>query len=216
MMKINKPKEILAKSKEDKYYRAINMLYVSLAVNIVYAIFEALCGYIFKSEWMGTLAFYYIVLSVIRFNLLKGNRREDKRLQWRKYRFCAIVMLLLTVVLFGIHLLTLYWGHSITYKWYMIYAVAAYTFYIVINAVRNIFIYRKVNNPIISASKALNFAVAAISLYSLQSAMITAFGNSESFKKIMGNCVGIGVFIIIICVSLTMMKKANKELRINS
>ena len=104
-------------------------------------------------------------------------------------------------------------GHTITYPGYMIYAVATYTFYTAITAIRNVVIYRKYNDPILSASKALTLAVAAISIYSLQSAMISTFGDSEEFRIIMGNCVGAGVFVLIFAISVFMIVKGTKAIR---
>ena len=107
----------------------------------------------------------------------------------------------------------MYMGHIITYPGYMIYAMATYTFYTVITATRNVVIYRKNNDPILSASKALTLAVASISIYSLQSAMISAFGDSEEFRIVMGNCVGVGVFILISAISVFMIVKGTKTIR---
>lgn len=55
-------------------------------------------------------------------------------------------------------------------------------------------------------------AVAAISIYSLQSAMISTFGDSEEFRIIMGNCVGAGVFVLISAISVFMIVKGTKAI----
>lgn len=198
--------------RKDVSFRAEVMLYVNFAVNLAYAVFEAAGGIWMRSLWAGTLAFYYIVLSVIRLNLLCGHKREDIRRKWKKYRTSGIAMLVLIVALLGIYCMTLYMEYTIVYPGYMIYAMATYTVYIVVTAIRNAVIYRKVQNPIFSASKALNVAVAAVSVYSLQSALITAFGEDEGFRVGMGHCVGAGVFIIIVGISARMISKSSKVL----
>lgn len=201
------------KLRDDNRLRAEASLYVSLAVNLTYAVLQGVNGVTARSIWAGTLAFYYLTLSVIRFSLLLGHKKVSIIQKWKKYRTSAFVMLILNFALLGIHCITLYMGHIITYPGYMIYAMAAYTFYAAITAVRNVIIYRKYNDPILSASKALALAVSAISVYSLQSAMISAFGDSEEFRMIMGNCIGAGVFILISAVSVFMIVKGTKAIR---
>lgn len=208
-----KIKDIIFAYRKNAHFRAETMLYVNFSVNLAYAVFEALSGILLHSLWNSVLAFYYLVLTGIRFALLRGHKEERIGRKWQKYRSCGIVMLFLTLALLGIHCITLYRGHTIVYRGYMIYAVALYTFYAVITAIRNVLIYRKIKNPIFSASKALNLAVAAISVYSLQSAMISAFGDSKQFQELMENCVGIGVFLIIVGISGFMMIKGTKELK---
>lgn len=209
-----KAKKIIAAYRKDMRFRAEIMLYVNLVINLCYAVFEAFCGYFFSSSWMGTLAFYYIVLSVMRVRLLKGHKNKNINRRWKTYRFCGITILLLTIALAGVHMLTIKNIHLIVYHKYMIYAIAAYTTYTVYSAIRNVVKYRKINDPIFSASKAINLAVAAISIYNLQSAMITAFGNDESFRTTMGNCVGIGVFIVIVGISVLMITRASRVLKL--
>ncbi len=208
-------KEAFAAYRRDLRFRAEVTLYANLAVNSVFAIFEAVCGFLLRSPWMGNLAFYYIVLSLLRFLILRSYRKNsNRRCKWRVYRLCGLVLLTLTVALAGMHILTSRQVHAIVYFGYMIYAVALYTFYAVICAVRNVVVYRKMDDPILQAAKAISLAVAAVSVYSLQSAMITAFGQpgEEAFRVVMGNCTAAGVFLIIIAISVVMVWRANRAL----
>ncbi len=212
----DKVKETVAAWRRDMRFRAEVMLHINLAVNSTFAVFEAVCGFLLHSPWMGNLAFYYIVLSLLRFLILRSHRKNsNSRRKWRVYRLCGVVLLALTVALAGMHILTSRQIHAIVYFGYMIYAVALYTFYAVICAVRNVIVYRKMDDPILSASKAINLAVAAVSVYSLQSAMITAFGKpgEEAFRVIMGNCTAAGVFLFIIAISVVMVCRADRALR---
>ncbi|MCI8387558.1 MAG: hypothetical protein HFE63_03720 [Clostridiales bacterium] len=208
-----KVREIITAYRKDRRFSAEIMLYINLGINFVYAVFEALCGYFQRSAWNGTLAFYYIILSGIRFSLLKGHKYDDRLRRWKTYRSCGVVILVLTIVLAGIHTLTISKAHTIIYHEYMIYAIAAYTFYAAYSAIYNVIVYSKINEPIFSASKALNLAVAAISMYNLQSAMVTAFGNDEDFRITVGNCVGVGVLAVIVWISVTMILKAKNSIK---
>lgn len=206
-------KETLAAWRGDMRFRAEVMLYVSLAVNAAYAVFEAICGVLLSSAWMGTLAFYYILLSLLRFLILRGYRKTGSRRHgWRVYRLCGLVMLALTLALAGMHILTFRRAHTIVYPGYLIYAVALYTFYAVFCAVRNVVVYRKMNDPILFAGKALNLAVAAVSVYSLQSAMVAAFSRPDYPREVMDVCTAAGVFLVILTISAVMVRRANRAL----
>jgi len=206
-------KQAISTYRRDLRFRGTVMLYVNLAVNCAYAVFEAVCAVLLRSMWMGNLAFYYIVLSLIRFRILKGHRQDDRGLKWKTSRACGVVMLVLTLALLGIHFLTVYRGHTIVYPGYIIYAVATYTTYAVVCAVRNVIVYRRLDDPVIFTSKALNLAAAVISIYSLQSALITAFGDSETFRVTMGNCVVVGASVLIAVISAVLIVRANRALR---
>ena len=199
--------------KSDRRARAEALLYGSFALNLCYGLLQAVIGVAARSPWAGALAFYHMTLSAIRFSLLHGHKRADSLQKWRKYRASALVMLVLDIALLGIHGVTLYTGHIITYPGYMIYAMAAYTFYAAIAAVRNVVIYRRYNDPVLSAAKALSLAVAAISVYSLQAAMIPAFGDSERFRVVMGSCVGAGVFLLISTLAVCMIVRGTRAIR---
>lgn len=213
LIKSARLREAVKDLRADKERSAIAALYLSLSINIGYAVLQAINGIVQRSIWAGTLAFYYLILSVIRFSLLLGHKKVNILKKWKKYRRTAFVMLILNFALLGIHCITLYMGHTVEYPGYMIYAIALYTFYSAIAAVRNVVIYRKYRDPVLSASKAVALTTAAISIYTLQSAMISAFGNSEQFKVIMGNCVGAGVFLLICSISIFMIVMANKAVR---
>lgn len=200
--------------KDDRILRSEACLSVSFALNLAYAVLQAVRGAVDRSLFNGTLAFYYLTLSGIRLFLLLGHqKRKSAAGQWKAYRTCAGIMLLLNYVLLNIYCITQHMGHIIRYPGYMIYAMAAYTFYAAVAAVRNVVIYRKYNDPILSANKALSLAIAAISIYSLQSAMISAFGDSESFRQMMGNCVGACTFLLISAIAVFMIIKSTRVLR---
>ena len=88
-----------------------------------------------------------------------------------------------------------------------------YTFYAVISAVFNIIKYRKYNSPVLSAAKAISFTTALVSVLSLQTAMLTLFGEEgdmmrQKYNGITGAC----ICVIILIISVYMFVNANREL----
>lgn len=198
---------------EERRRKEQRALCISLAVGGGYAAVNLVGGIAGRSLWLGTLAFYYLLLTGLRVLLLRGGRAESARARWKTYRRCAALMLALTLALFGIFCLTVYSGHVIAYPQYIIYAVALYTFYAVIRSIRDLAAARRYDEPILAAHKALNLAAAVISVYSLQSAMISEFGDGGPFRETMGKCVGGAAFLILLSLSAAMLVKGTKRLR---
>lgn len=208
-------KQVFSKYMKEDEYKAEITLYLNCAVNIVYAIFKAVCGLAFHSVWIGTLAFYYILLSIMRLLLIRGMGHTDVCRKWKKYYQCGWLLLLFTIVLVGMSILMQKGKESISYPGYLIYGVAAYTFYAVIIAVWNVNKYREINEPIYLANKVLTLAVAIVAVFSLQSAMLSTFGNDPDYAQIMGIATGFGAFVIIDFMAIRMIAKGYREVKFN-
>ena len=93
--------------------------------------------------------------------------------------------------------------------------MAMYAFYNIITAVMNVVKYRKYRSPVMSAAKVVSLAAALVSMLSLETAMLTQFGStdSEMFRRIMTSCTGAGVCTIILAMAVYMIYHATRELK---
>ncbi|MCD7891756.1 MAG: hypothetical protein LUG26_08480 [Ruminococcus sp.] len=167
----------------------------SFAINLLYAAWEIGCGIYYQSYWFMTLGRYYILLMIAHRILLRKPRKEASK--GRKVRKCGILLLFMNLILSGIVVLAVTDGEGAHYAEYFIYAVAMYTFYKVIISIRSFIKYRHFHNQILTASKAINFASAVISLLSLEIAMILQFGEVGSFFYAMTIFTGTGACLAI-------------------
>lgn len=192
-------------------------LYVSLGINFIYSIFKLISGIIFSSFWWGAEAIYYILLSLLRFLLLKyihtNTTKKGIIHEYRHYRLCGIMMLALNTSLTGIMFQLVRDNRSYSYPGILIYVAATYTFYAVTISIVDIVQYRKYKSPILSASKAIRFAAALVSLLSLETAMLAQFGSDELFRKNMVTLTSIGVYAIILTVSIYMIIHSTLEIK---
>lgn len=193
-------------------------IYTSFGINIFYSIYKAFAGLYYHSIWFGTVAFYYIILSVERFLLLKHIRIKERDYieEYKKYSFCGYFLLILTIALIGMSVYMIHDGKVTVYPGHIIYAAAGYTFYNFITAIVNIIKYRKLNNPIYSANKIIALATAFVSVFSLQTAMFAAFGKSSFQERQMNILTGFVVFAIIIIMAVFMIihgKHSMKQIR---
>lgn len=202
----------------DLIFKAKISLYISLSINLLYSLYRIIAGIYYHSVWFGTVAFYYIILSIERFLLLHHVRKKEKTyvLELKRYCLCGYLLFVLTVTVVIMSIYMMDEEQVIAYPGHTIYAIAGYTFYNLILAIINIVKYRKLENPIYHASKMITLATALVSLLSLQAAMLAEFGKNSIQQKMMKILTGLAVFVIIISISLYMIIRGKRLLRNNS
>lgn len=63
----------------DNYaFRTVAFTYLSLGMNILFALAKGVAGWFSTSWWLITLSVYYLILCVAKFVLLKDSRKLDK------------------------------------------------------------------------------------------------------------------------------------------
>ncbi len=195
--------------------KAFLSLVSSAAVNLLYAVWEILCGIYYHSYWFVTLGCYYLLLMLTRWTLLRGAHGGGgaEEMKWRRCRTCGILLLLLNLILSGIVVSAVIGHQGSRYAGYLIYAMATYTFSKVGVAVRNLARHRALRDPVLAASRAISFASALISMLSLEIAMLLQFGTDEAFFRTMTVSTGAGVCVILSATALYMILTAQRALR---
>lgn len=201
----------------DKSYRIGISLYWSVIINSVYVVIKLFLSLFYHSVWFGAIAMYYLILCLIRLYLLFQVRRQElsknRHSEYKTYRLCGIFLLTLNVALTYMVIQMVHDGQTYRYPGMLIYLVALYTFYSIIIAVINLIIYHKYNSPLISAVKAVSFTTAAVSILSLQTAMLTEFGQDFSFGRFMNSATGGVVCLLILGTAFYMIVNATWQLR---
>lgn len=214
--------------RENRYYRRyaadvrlrMNIsLWGTFFYNAGYAVFQLVLGAYHHSAWFYAMAGYYALLAVMRLMLGRHIRcfepGEEKTREWRKYRLCGAGLLVMNgalsvFVLYFVRHLRLTQHHEIT-----VIAMAAYTFGALTLAIVNVVRYRRYDSPVCSAAKALSLASAAVSMLSLEDAMLTTFGeeNSPLFRPVMQGASGAAAALLIIAMAVYMIVRATKSLK---
>ena len=87
----------------DISFRLHISLYISLCLNVIYAVMKFLFGFRYHSVWFGTLAVYYFLLAVMRFLLLYHVSRNgfgvDLNGELRRYRLCGMILMIMNLAL---------------------------------------------------------------------------------------------------------------------
>ncbi len=206
----------------DAELRARVSLYAGVLINIGYAIFKFAAGVLYSSVWFGAVAIYYIVLSLIRFLLIKADRVFVKSADdtychgWKSYRLCGILLLLLNTAMSGMAVQVIWCNEGYFYPGFVIYASAAYTFYRLTVAIIRIS-GRKISNPILLATKALDLSMALMAMFTLQTAMFASFGKDMTVesRRLMNILTGGAVCVAVLGIAFVMINVATKKLRMN-
>ena len=198
-------------------FRAETALYQGFLINLLYAGIKMFSGILYRSVWFVTLAVYYILLAVMRAVLLHYVRKswENKDSEWRRYRLCGFILLLMNVALTGIIILIIEQNSGFEYPGVLIYIMAMYAFYATITAVKNVVKCKRYGSPVMSAAKVINLTTALVSMLSLETAMLTQFGAADDpmFRQIMTACTGMGISMIVLGMAVYMIVRSTKQLK---
>ena len=195
-------------------------LHASLLMNIAYAVFQLCLGIYHGSFWFYSMAGYYLSLTVMRLFLARYLRHhtagEDKRAELKRYRACGIVFLVMNLALSLMIFFMVYWNRTFHHHEITTIAMAAYTFTSLTFAILNLIKYRKLGSPVYSASKAISLAAACVSMLTLESTMLTTFGDATMdllTRRLLLGCSGGAISLFIIGMAVVMILKSNTQIK---
>ena len=202
----------------DVIFRSEITLHGGLCMNLLYTALNLFSGIRYRSTWFIALAFYYMLLSVMRAVLVRYVHSrpigEDISSELRHYRVCGIILLFMNQALVGIVVAMVTQNRGFSYSGLLIYMMALYTFYITIAAVVNLVKFRKHGSPILSAAKVISLTAALVSMLSLETAMFAQFGqDEEEFRRIMIGAFGGAVCAVVLAMAIYMIVRSTKQLR---
>ena len=208
------------KWRENVRLRVNVSLYGSLGWNALYGILQLWLGFYHRTFWFYSLGAYYICLAVMRFFLARHTTRyapgERMQTELKKYRACGIVFLVMNLALALIIFFMVYWGRTFEHHMITAIAMAAYTFTALTTAIINVIKYRKYNSPVYSASKAISLAAALVSMLTLESTMLTTFGDetmTAATQKWMLGATGGAISLLIVAMAIYMIVVGTKKLK---
>lgn len=175
---------------------------VGFCIDAVWAIANLVLGAIESSIWFVTLGAYYMVFGIIRLVLLSHlghSSNKDEGNPRKVEHLCGIMLLLSIFVLSGIVTLVMKDIGRYDYHQYLIYAMATFAFYSLISSIVSYVKLRKNDDVIAIANSRVNLAIALVSIFAVEIAMLTAFGTAEDeqLRFIMPILTGTSIAIVI-------------------
>ena len=189
-------------------------LYFEQFINFAYGIFKIVSGVIVGSAWSGADGIYNFTQALIQlFQILRRKKPGTMQEQWKSYRFCGFLILLMHLTLIGIVFQMVNWNRAEEHGEIMIITTALFAFYKVINSFISIAKDRKHARPVDSSIRMLNLAQAFFAIFSLQASMFHTFGTGAAWEHLMNILTGCGVCLLIVCIGIYMIRRGNREIK---
>ena len=189
-------------------------LYIEQVINFAYGIFKIVSGVIVGSAWIGADGIYNLAQALIQlFQILRRKNAGTIVKQWKSYRFCGVLILLMHLTLTGIVFQMVNWNRVEESGEIMIIATAAFVFYKFISRFIDLAKDRKHKQPIDSSVRMLELSQAIFAMFSLQAGLLHTFGTGESWEHWMNLAVGCVVYLLTAAMGIYMIRRANRELR---
>lgn len=199
---------------KDAVFRARLSLYPGLLISLLYGAVQLAAGVVCQSIWLGALAVYHILLAAIHFLLLRSAAKRTARTrELRHCRLCGAGLLLMTPVFASILVLVIQGNHHAGYPGALIYPVAVYAFCKVKLAISNTRKFRTCGSPILYAAKEISLISALLSLLTLETAVLSRYGNTQSpafYRGLLGT-IGGAVCLFTLYRAVAMMVRAKRE-----
>lgn len=183
--------------------KIIKFTILSLFINLAYAIYNSIIGFISYSWWFITLGVYFFVLSITRFSLLKIKKKSngDSSLEVFAKKFTGIMLVLLSFTLSGTVVLSVVNDRGFKYHEIIMITFALYSFVKITLAIINLISSKKSDSPVTKALRNISLCDAAVSIFALQRSMLVSFGemstnNIKLFNILTGSAVYFLVFIL--------------------
>ena len=189
-------------------------LYFEQIINFAYGVFKIASGVIVGSAWIGADGIYNFVQALIQlFQILQRKKPGDMQHQWKSYRFCGVLILLMHLTLVGIVFQMVNWNRVEESGEIMIIATAAFAFYKFISSFIALAKDRKHRHPIDSSVRMLELSQAIFAIFSLQAGLLHTFGTGESWEHLLNLAVGCMVCLLTISMGIYMIRRANREMK---
>jgi divalent metal cation (Fe/Co/Zn/Cd) transporter len=174
----------------------------SLIFNIAFAVYHLVLGLVTGSWWLLTLGSYYLILSIVRFVVLRSGAREGFIT-----KFTGWTLIILSVPLCGTVILSVVRDRGHELHMILMIAMATYAFTKITFATINLIKARRSTSAALITLRNISFADAFVSIFALQRSMLVSFeGMNELEIMIMNASLGSAVCIIVFLLGLNLVR----------
>ena len=174
-----------------------------LALNATFSAYYLACGLVLRSWWMLTLGSYYLILSILRFTVLRTKSKE-----YLAAKMAGWMLIALSVSLVGTVILSVVRDRGHERHMIIMIGLAAYAFTKMTLAIIRLIQCRHSASQKIVALRNIDLADALASIFALQRSMLVSFeGMTDTEIVIMNATLGSAVCIAVFLLGLHLTKK---------
>ena len=182
--------------------RTQKMAFISLICNIAFSIYHLVLGIVSYSWWLLTLGFYYVILSIVRFTVLR-TKKADRFIA----KFTGWMLIALTAPLIGTVVLSIMRDRGHKLHMIIMIAMAAYAFTNITLAAIRFIKSRQSTSATLIALRNISLANAFVSIFALQRSMLVTFeGMSATEIVIMNAVLGSVVCVVVFLLGLNLLQ----------
>ena len=186
--------------------RTLKLTLASLSFNIAFATYHIVMGLLTSSWWLLTLGSYYLVLSIVRFVVLRSKSKERFIA-----KFTGWMLIILSIPLVGTVILSVVKDRGRELHMIVMIAMAAYAFTKITLATIKLIKARRSTSATLITQRNISFADAFVSIFALQRSMLVSFeGMTESEIVIMNAALGSAVCVIVFLLGLNLLQNKKK------
>ena len=183
--------------------RSRKLALASLAFNAVFAIYHLVWGFVTSSWWMLTLGSYYLILSIVRFAVLRY-KSKDRFIK----NFTGWMLIILSIPLVGTVILSVVRDRGHELHMIVMIAMAAYAFTKMILAMIHLIKSRRSMSAMLITLRNISLADAFVSIFALQRSMLVSFeGMTENEIVMMNAILGSAVCVVVFLLGYNLTKK---------
>lgn len=207
---------LIQKLKESENDSAFGIgFYGEQFINFFYGGFKIITGVLRGSAWIGADGIYNFVQSLIQlYQILRHKKAGNLRSQWKAYRQCGYMMILLHLTMTGMVFQMIHMGRHEDSGEIMIIATAAFTFFKLVRTFLEVAKDRKHKHPVDSAVHFLDFSQALYNLFVLQVGLLWVFGGKDfAYQKLMNSLTGGAVCLLVCGMGFYMLWRSKRDMR---
>ena len=182
--------------------RTLKLALASLTLNIAFAIYHFVLGLVTSSWWLLTLGSYYLVLSIVRFMVIRSKSKERFIT-----KFTGWMLIILSIPLVGTVILSVIRDRGYELHMIVMIAMATYAFTKITLATIKLIKSRRSRSATLITLRTISFADAFVSIFALQRSMLVSFeGMTETEIVIMNASLGSAVCVIVFLLGLNLVR----------
>ncbi|MBO7196335.1 MAG: hypothetical protein J6V80_03280 [Clostridia bacterium] len=182
--------------------RTLKIALFSLIFSIAFGAYYFVFGIVSGSWWLLTLGSYYLMLSIIRFVVLREKKRERLIA-----RFTGWMLMVLSIPLVGTVILSVVRDRGQKFHMIVMIAIATYAFTKITLATINLIKSLRSTSTILITLRNISFADAFVSIFALQRSMLVSFdGMTETEIVIMNATLGSAVCVVVFLLGLNLVR----------
>lgn len=195
----------------DYWFRSRVNLCCSLVINIIYALWEIICGIYYNSLWFIAFGLFYLLLVGLRLMLVFNlyNHALDEEQGWREYQISGALLFVMNFILIAVVLLVFRGDINTRYASYLLIIIGIYAIYRIGVSIEKLIVHRKHNTPILRVANLIYFAGAIVTAFSFEISALIRFSNNESLVYPIIAFSGILCFILIGAIAEYMLLKSS-------